>query len=63
MNKHWNSTMLDEELKSAMVEAFLRLPFWLSESGNLNNMQYWSENHQIGWKAGKYLIGKSKFAS
>ena len=21
-------------------------------------MQYWSENHQIGWKAGKYLIGQ-----
>ena len=22
-------------------------------------MQYWSENHQIGWKAGKYLIGQA----
>ena len=22
-------------------------------------MQYWSENHQIGWKAGRYLIGQA----
>ena len=34
----------------------------MNESGNLNTMQYWSENHQIGWKSGKYLIGQA-FAS
>ena len=22
-------------------------------------MVYWSENHQISWKAGKYLIGQA----
>ena len=30
----------------------------LSESGNIGEMQSWSENHQIGWKSGKHLIGQ-----
>lgn len=37
----------------------LALSFRMNESGNLNTMQYWSENHQIGWKSGKYLIGQA----
>ena len=31
----------------------------LNDTGELNDMQYWSENHQIGWKAGRYLIGQA----
>jgi hypothetical protein len=31
----------------------------MDEEGNFSTMQYWSENHQIGWKAGKYLIGQA----
>ena len=31
----------------------------LNEPGYLNDMQYWSENHQIGWKTGKHLIGQA----
>lgn len=31
----------------------------MNETGNFETMQFWSENHQIGWKAGKYLIGQA----
>ncbi len=62
LNKHWNNPMLNETIKDYLVEALIQLPFWLNETGDLNTMQYWSENHQIGWKAGKYLIGQA-FAS
>ena len=29
----------------------------MEEGGEFNDMQYWSENHYIGWTAAAYLIG------
>lgn len=29
----------------------------MSDHGIFGPMQFWSENHQIGWKAAQYLIG------
>ena len=59
LNKHWNKPVLNEQFKNFVIDAILQLPFWLNETGDLKDMQYWSENHQIGWKAGKYLIGQA----
>lgn len=59
LNKHWNNAFLTEEFKFKMSNAIIQLPFWLNETGDLNTMQYWSENHQIGWNAGKYLISQA----
>ena len=30
----------------------------MSDEGDLNSMQYWSENHFITWNAAAYLIGR-----
>ena len=30
---------------------------WIQLTGWLGPMQYWSENHQVGWHAAEYLIG------
>ena len=32
----------------------------MSDEGDLNSMQYWSENHFITWNAAAYLIGRKK---
>ena len=31
----------------------------MDEGNDLGGMQFWSENHQIGWMAGQYLIGNA----
>lgn len=59
VNKHWNNAMLTEEFRTNMSTAIIQLPFWLNETGDLKTMQYWSENHQIGWNSGKYLISQA----
>ena len=46
---------LDRSIENLTLIVFNRL----NETGDLKDMQYWSENHQIGWKAGKYLIGQA----
>jgi hypothetical protein len=33
-------------VKSAAVQAVTNITLWYSDPGELNNMQYWSENHQ-----------------
>lgn len=58
-NNHWQNPVLPGYLKELILSSVLQLPWWLNETGDLNDMQYWSENHQIGWKAGKYLIGQA----
>ncbi len=30
----------------------------MDDEGYMGTMQYWSENHQIGWIQAMYLIGK-----
>ncbi len=35
-----------QEVKSAAVQAVTNITLWYSDPGELNNMQYWSENHQ-----------------
>ena len=59
MNKYWSYPILNMEFKERVIEVFVQLPWWLNETGELNDVQYWSENHQIGWKAGRYLIGQA----
>ena len=59
MNKYWSYPILNMEFKERVIEGFVQLPWWLNETGELNDVQYWSENHQIGWKAGRYLIGQA----
>ena len=38
------------------------MPWWLDEygsfhQGNDGHVEFWSENHQIGWISGQYLLG------
>ena len=40
------------------------VPWWLDEKGSFlqgenGHMEYWSENHQIGWISGQYLLGSA----
>merc|ERR1711976_469825 len=46
-------------MKSDIVDAVTHVPLFLEYSGELNDMQYWSENHQIGWYVAEYLIGSA----
>lgn len=58
MNKFYDHPLLDVgSLREQIVYGLTHVPFWLSDEGDLGPMQFWSENHQIGWKAAQYLIG------
>ena len=35
------------QLKREIVNAVINIPLFLSYPGQLNTMQYWSENHQV----------------
>ena len=66
LNKFWDHPVLVEanggQMKNDIIDALINLPFWMSDEGYFGPMQFWSENHQIGWKAAQYLIGHA-FAS
>ncbi|TRY69923.1 hypothetical protein TCAL_02356 [Tigriopus californicus] len=58
MNQFYDHPFLDVgSLREQIVYGLTHVPFWLSDEGDLGPMQFWSENHQIGWKAAQYLIG------
>ncbi|XP_023329809.1 uncharacterized protein LOC111702375 isoform X2 [Eurytemora carolleeae] len=57
LHHFWDNPLLSTEIKREIVNAVINIPLFLSYPGELNNMQYWSENHQIGWYAAEYLIG------
>ena len=49
--------------QNAFLARLVVVPWWLDQAGSFlqNNgsghLEYWSENHQIGWISGQYLIG------
>ena len=61
MNKFWDHPLLVEAnngtLKQDIIDSMLGLPMWLSDDFYFGERQFWSENHQIGYKAAQYLIG------
>ena len=47
-------------LKVASMMDKCILNFRVSDEGDLNSMQYWSENHYATWNAAAYLIGSTQ---
>jgi hypothetical protein len=67
VNKEWDNPRLSEAVRNSLLARLTSLPWWLDEQGSFLrpdgvDMQYWSENHQMGWYCGQYLVGHA-FAS
>jgi len=54
---YWDSPQLPEHLKAQVALSLLNFKYWIDEPGPDGTMQYWTENHQIAYHAGEYLIG------
>ena len=54
--------------QNAFLARLVTVPWWLDQAGSFlqNNgsghLEYWSENHQVGWISGQYLIGAAMAA-
>lgn len=47
---------LPVDVRKNMKETILNFKFWMDQNGD-DSMCYWSENHQILFAAGEYLLG------
>merc|ERR1719500_1906367 len=59
VSREWDNPLLSERVKNSILSRLVSTNWWLDEIMPFvpEKMQYWSENHQIGWITGQYLIG------
>ena len=55
--------MLDPVIKNDLLIRLTDLPYWIDESGAFDPLDscsydYWTEDDQLSWLSGGYLVGK-----
>ncbi|MCG8673467.1 MAG: hypothetical protein MI867_29025 [Pseudomonadales bacterium] len=53
----WSESEYGPDLKQDVIQTIFDFKYWIDEPG-LDNMIYWSENHQILFHSSAYLIGQ-----
>lgn len=53
----WEQSDYGPNLKQDLIQTILDFKYWIDEPG-LDNMVYWSENHQILFHSAAYLVGQ-----
>ena len=64
----WSNPMLDPVIKNDLLIRLTDLPYWIDESGSFDPLDscsydYWTEDDQLSWLSGGYLVGKCVFAA